>query len=136
MEWMKDEHETRAATVRLRTDGILEFRYKDAVDVTLLDAQKLAQSAAELTDKPLRTLVIISRVRSVSKDARSFFIGKENQALSSNVALVAGTAISSMIGNFFLGLNKPPFPTRVFADEGTALAWLMRESDESRQSDF
>ena len=103
--------------------------------MTLLDAQELVQSAAVLTDKPLKTLVFMSGVRSVSKDARSFFVGKENQALSRNVALVAGTAISSMIGNFFLGLNKPPFPTRVFADEGTAFAWLMREPDESRQSD-
>jgi hypothetical protein len=29
-----------------------------------------------------------------------------------------------MMANFFLSVSKPPFPTRMFDDEASALAWL------------
>jgi hypothetical protein len=32
--------------------------------------------------------------------------------------------LSRALGNFFLGLNKPSMPTRLFDDQEQALAWL------------
>jgi len=31
-----------------------------------------------------------------------------------------------VIGNFFIGINKPPLPTRLFDDEPAAVAWLQQ----------
>jgi hypothetical protein len=40
------------------------------------------------------------------------------------VALLVGSPMSRAIGNFFIGLNKPLIPTRLFVSEPEALAWL------------
>ena len=44
--------------------------------------------------------------------------------LVSAVALIVGTPLSRMMGNFFLTVSKPMAPTRLFDDEASALAWL------------
>lgn len=42
----------------------------------------------------------------------------------SAVALLVSTPLSRMMGNFFVTVNKPVAPTRLFDDEASALAWL------------
>jgi hypothetical protein len=32
--------------------------------------------------------------------------------------------MSRMLGTFFLSVNKPIYPTRLFDDEASAVAWL------------
>ena len=39
-------------------------------------------------------------------------------------ALVIDSGPSRVMGNFFLGLNKPRFPTKLFTSEAKAEAWL------------
>ncbi len=46
--------------------------------------------------------------------------------LVSAVALVVGTPLSRMMGNFFLSVSRPMAPTRLFEDEASELAWLHR----------
>jgi hypothetical protein len=58
----------------------------------------------------------------VSRPARLELARRDD--LVSAVALVAGTPLSRMMGNFFLGVNKPPYPTRLLDSETPALAWL------------
>jgi hypothetical protein len=40
------------------------------------------------------------------------------------VALLVGSPVTRVIGNFFIGLNKPRWPVRLFRSESDALAWL------------
>ena len=40
------------------------------------------------------------------------------------LAIFADSPASRVIGNIFLTVNKPIFPTRIFTDEGDALDWL------------
>jgi hypothetical protein len=42
----------------------------------------------------------------------------------SAVAIVVDTPLTRTMGNFFLAVNKPVAPTRLFEDEGSAVAWL------------
>jgi hypothetical protein len=42
----------------------------------------------------------------------------------SAVALIVDTPLSRVLGNFFLAVNKPLYPTRLFDNEASALAWL------------
>jgi hypothetical protein len=38
--------------------------------------------------------------------------------------LIIGGPLSRIIGNFFLSVNKPLYPARLFDNEASALAWL------------
>lgn len=40
------------------------------------------------------------------------------------VAMVTHSATTSIIGNFFLSLNRPGYPCRLFSEDEQALGWL------------
>ena len=44
--------------------------------------------------------------------------------VSAAVALLIGSPMSRVIGNFYLGFNRPQTPTRLFTDTDEAEAWL------------
>lgn len=63
-------------------------------------------------------------IKSMDREARRFFAGPECAKAESAAALVIGSPITKAIGNFFLGLNKPIIPTRLFTNEADAIVWL------------
>jgi len=40
------------------------------------------------------------------------------------VALLVDSPLSRVIGNFFLGLNRPAYALQIFSDESAAIGWL------------
>ena len=62
-----------------------------------------------------------------TRDARVAFTRRDD--LVSAVALIVGTPLSRIMGNFFLRVNKPPYPVRLFDDETSGLAWLREIAD-------
>jgi hypothetical protein len=50
--------------------------------------------------------------------------GPEGLKVSQAVALLMGSPVSRVLGNLYLGLNKPPIPTRLFTSEEEAKVWL------------
>jgi hypothetical protein len=40
------------------------------------------------------------------------------------MAMVVGSPVQRMLGNIFLKISRPPYPSQLFADEGSALLWL------------
>jgi len=116
---------TEVADIRLLACGVLEYRYFDGAVIDLARATSAVAEAGTLVDQPTPTLVVLSKVRRVTREAREFFAHHPvNQRVTSRVALVVATPLSRMIGNFFMGLTRPAFPARLCDDEESALAWL------------
>jgi hypothetical protein len=120
------EIEVRATRVRFHSDGIVEYIYGPfEVDEELARAVIGAATAAMSEPKPMLTLVQLAQVKNVTRGARTFFASsRENLAIAKKVAMVGASPMARVIGNFFLGLNKPPVPVRLFATETEAIAWL------------
>ena len=72
----------------------------------------------------LPMLVDVRTVSAIDREARAHLAGPEGARINSAVALLVGSPLSQAIGNFFLGLNKPLIPCRLFTTEPEALAWL------------
>src|SRR4051812_492651 len=105
--------------------GFLRGECFDAAEETLADAKdQVAQQRTMLDGKPLPFLMDIRRVRSLSRDARAYFATREAAEVFAATALLISSPLSRAVGNFFLGLNKPSMPTRLFTSEADALAWL------------
>ena len=107
----------------LRPDGIVQLTWAQRVDIGLEDATAAIQALAEITGgrrSPL--LVDLHDSGTVSRPAR-VELARRNDVVTA-VALVVGTPLSRMVGNFFLSVNRPAYPIRLFADETSALAWL------------
>ncbi len=124
---------TATARLTLRTgrfwldeDGILRGECFEGAEETLVDAEEQLREQRVMAGGRARPFLMdISRVRSLSRDARNYFAkSAAAQEVFSSVALVVGSPLSRAVGNFFIGLNKPLMPTRLFTSEEDALGWL------------
>lgn len=73
---------------------------------------------------PTALLADIRTLRGVSLGVRTQMSSERAGRYLSRVALVADSPLTRTIGNFFMRLNRPPFPVRIFDGEAEALRWL------------
>lgn len=125
----------RTRTCSLWLDRIVYGRFHDGAEVTLSDAKENIAVTARLTRGRRALLMIDLRpCRSQSSEARNYFAGPEATQVSLAVALIIGSPISRVIGNFFLGFNRPEVPTRLFTSENEAEGWLNTFSPSDRDA--
>ena len=65
----------------------------------------------------------------ITREARAYYAGGRTASIQRVTALLVSSPLSATIANFFMGLNKPVSPTRMFHDPGKAIAWLKRYPD-------
>jgi hypothetical protein len=94
--------------------------------MTLEDGKESTRISAEMVgDMPLPLLCDLTNVVKMTQDCRRHFAGPEHARTFSKCALVVNNPISRLIGNFFMGFNKPLKPTRLFTSKEEGLKWLM-----------
>ena len=122
---MNQPVEVRTQVIWRDGDGIIRVRIKPHIDLNLVDAQEALRAITVLCEGRKRpVLVDITEIKSMDREARVFFAGPETAQVESAAALVVRSPLTRAIGNFFMGLNKPLFPTRLFTSEAEALTWL------------
>jgi hypothetical protein len=114
-----------AQIVSLGEDGIFRVRIAPDSHMAIEDAQEIiAYMAATYGAVGRPSLVDISRMRSITRQARAYFSGPETARIETAVALIVKSPVSRAIGNFFLGINKTAMPSKLFSTEDPAIAWL------------
>ncbi|MCH7773951.1 MAG: STAS/SEC14 domain-containing protein [Bacteroidetes bacterium] len=93
-----------------------------------IDAQERIRDS--MNKEKTRVIIDMTAVFEISKEARDYFANERTASIQRATALLIGSAVSRIIGNFFLGLNKPITPTRLFTDPQEAIKWLRTFSDE------
>ncbi len=93
-----------------------------------VDAQERVRD--DLNKAKIRVLIDMTSVTEISKEARDYFANERTASIQRATALLIGSLVSRVIGNFFMGLNKPISPTRLFTDPEEAIQWLQTFSDE------
>jgi len=116
---------TETTDLWIREKGILQTRSKPNSVMTIEEAQELT-AAHTLINKgiPMLLLCDISNVIRMPKECRDYFSGSKHGETFIACALITKSKLSALIGSFFLGLNKPLKPTRLFNDEEKAIKWL------------
>jgi len=115
----------RTGRVWLDDDGIVHADIKAHAELGLDDAHEwMRQIGIASTGKPRPVLVDYGRLKSISRDARRYFASPAVEPAPTATALVITSPIGRAIGNFFMGLNKPDTPTKLFTDQATATDWL------------
>jgi hypothetical protein len=117
--------ETKTARVEVVEGRVVIARIGDR-EQTLEDARENLSACAQLAipeRKPL--LVDIRQARPLTPEVRHHYMGERLQASFSALGLlVRGNPLGHMMGNVYLRIARPGIPTRIFADEPAALAWL------------
>ena len=73
--------------------------------------------------RPCGSLVVMSNMLSQDAEARRAYTTLD-PALIYGGALVVGNALSRALGSFFVGLNRPRVPTKLFDTMENGLQWL------------
>ncbi len=93
-----------------------------------IDAQERLRDG--LNKARTRVRIDMTGITEISKEARDYFANERTASIQRATALLIGSPVSRVIGNFFMGLNKPISPTRLFTDPSTAIRWLHTFSDD------
>ena len=97
--------------------------------IELEDAMQNSDSVSKLSDgKIYPMLVNLKEIKSISKDARDHFSMQGRTPGVSAIGILIKSPVSSIIGNFFLGLNKSVVPTKLFTNDDKAKNWLKQIS--------
>jgi len=117
--------ETRTAQIHRSPDDILMVEIKEGSELTLNNAKENIKALQNLSpESGCRVLVNISQVKSVSRECRAFASSQDTHNFITRLALIVNSPVSRVIGNFFLGLNRPPFPLKLFTNKDEAINWL------------
>ncbi|MBI1947164.1 MAG: hypothetical protein HYS27_15820 [Deltaproteobacteria bacterium] len=121
--------EVTTSTMRLwrGDDDIIRAVSYAGAHMTLEDAVENIQACARLAgQRRLPVQVDLRPIGSADSAARRYYAGGEVAEVCSVVALLIGSPVSRVLGNFFLTVDRPVAPMRLFTDEAEALAWLRR----------
>ena len=99
-------------------------QFKPNTTLDLAAAQKIIEDAVILAgDKTYPVLTDIRDMPPHSKEVRDYFANEGSDSACANAILVS-SSISRILANFFLNINKPLIPTRIFNDPVKAAKWL------------
>jgi hypothetical protein len=111
-------------TAYLSHDGLLVYRPIPGLVISHALALKILEIGSQVVKVPTPTLVLMQDMARVDRDARALFASEAYSGISSMTALVVGSPVSRVIGNFFVGLNRPRHGFRIFDDPALARGWL------------
>lgn len=119
-----DARQTRTCLL-WKSGSIIVGQFLSGAEVTQPDAVENVGVTGQLTQgRRWPVLVDLRAVRSQSAEARAYLAGDEANRVSLAVALLIRSPLSRVVGNFYLGFNRPAVPTRLFTSPGEAAAWL------------
>jgi hypothetical protein len=118
--------QTKTSIYTLRADGLVEQRVRSGiVRQSLEDARENVAAFIQVADGQKRGLLVDLRVNIATEDGvRQYYAGPEAARLCVASALLVESASGRIVGNFFISLSRPPFPTRMFTVESEAVSWL------------
>ncbi|QDH81214.1 hypothetical protein FKX85_20135 [Echinicola soli] len=130
MEYIK----TRTQEFKLLENGIIVCKVLPNKFLELEDGQENLQAVTTLADgKRAALLVDISMAKGISKECRELFGSEQCAKIQYAVGIVAKSQMANLIGNFFLGFNRPLFPTRLFTECSKAMEWLKTINNEEKK---
>jgi len=104
----------------------------DVSSIKVEHAKENIDVALQLVNTPKVYVVIdLSGVRKADKETRSWGSSEELSRKAGAIAILVASPVSQMIGSFFIGINRPPVPTKLFHQRAKAVAWLRELERES-----
>ncbi|MFV8753479.1 hypothetical protein ACNOYE_23250 [Nannocystaceae bacterium ST9] len=115
----------------VRDDGIVVQAVVSNQKQMLADARENTRVFNEIADGRRRLLLVDMRVAyAMDPKAREFYATPEAARFVLALALVTPSTTTRVLGNFFLGLNKPTYPCRMFSNVDEAASWLLARGRE------
>ena len=107
-------------------DGIMHFVYNQGLVIDLPTAKKIVADRIRCQNNiPYPAFADCRGLKEINREARDY-LAKQGSDLVIACALLSGSIVHRTIGNFYLTLNKPSIPTKLFTEKAEALNWLQQ----------
>lgn len=104
--------------------GVMFFTYKPNIEITLEAAQKIVRDRLSLQgDAIFPVLCDIRGLKGANKAARDYLANEGSEKVKA-VALVVGSPALKIMTDFYLIVNKPKVPTKLFTSREEALKYI------------
>lgn len=125
MEIPKDAIEVVGYFTWMGDDGIARTCVKPNIDIEVEHAVENSKTVTSFyKDKKFPIMIDARNIKSMSYEARHHFSAHGRETKTNAFGIIIGSAISRVLGNFYLGINKPAVPTKLFDNEHDAIEWL------------
>lgn len=105
-------------------DGILYCVYNELEVLDIDIARTCVQDRLEyIGNQSFPSLFDITKVKHSTKEARDYMANEGNVGVDASGMLISSPMLK-MAANFYISVNKPKNPTRLFTDRQEAVAWL------------
>ena len=105
---------------------IIWLRFKE-IGVHGIEEAKDVVDAHEQISGPVKARVL-SDLRGLrtgaDRHARAYYISERGARYKLCMAMLVDSPLQSIIGNIFIRVSRPPYPTKLFTNEEEAVAWL------------
>lgn len=116
----------KSAEAFVGADGILVLRFHRGTRLDAALTAEVVRAHIELAQgQPRPVLADVRGLVSVDRASRQLAASHEVTAATSRMAIIVGNPVTRTLGNFFIRVTTPSYPTRLFAEEGVARAWLL-----------
>lgn len=103
----------------------MHFDIKPVDEFTREDVNDVLDVVAEIGEgRSFPNLVTIETFVEISKEAKILSASDEGNRYTLADAFVLKSISLKLFGNFYLTINKPVKPTRLFTDPDSAIKWL------------
>ncbi|PSR52659.1 hypothetical protein AHMF7605_03525 [Adhaeribacter arboris] len=115
--------ETKYVTMIIQ-NGIFHAYYKELEILDMNFAKVAVQDRLNFFQNiAYPCLFDITKVKETTKEARDYMANEGNELVLAS-AMVVNNPMLKMMANFYIMVNKPKNPTRLFTDRDSALDWL------------
>lgn len=109
----------------LRADGIMYIRISPEKEETVELVKEMVSKMGEMTNhKQVPMLACHEEFALPGKPNRDYWAKMDSCPYSKADAFLINSAAMKLIANFYLKINKPERPTRMFNSKKEAIAWL------------
>ncbi len=116
---------TSGGIVFLQPDGIMRMEISKTDEITLENVNDFIAAVKEIGGgKPFCNLIIFEKFVQVDKESREYSASEEANIYTIAEAFVIKSAALKIVGNFYIQVNKPTRPTKIFTNEEDATKWL------------
>jgi hypothetical protein len=124
-----DDSRAAAAEVFAEPDGTIVLRFRPQLRLTGTQTAEVTRAQIALAAGHKRpVLADVRGLLTADRASRELAAGPSIAAVTACMAIVVGNAVTRMLGNFFLKVTTPPYPTRIFGDEAEARVWLKQRA--------
>jgi hypothetical protein len=119
----------KKASVGLREDDIVETDIFPEEELSVADIKEIVEAIVEVSDRRMMPqLIVAGELSGPDLDAMRYLAKKESSPTAIAEAYVIRSLSQKIIGKFYLSINKPARPTKMFGKEEDALDWLKEEA--------